>query len=77
MDGGSVVTETTTIAVYLTLDAKTPLVNYDAIVTLMQNARNLVALNSQLDRTVSVAKSYQGDAVVTEFTFEFREIKTH
>ena len=77
MDGGSVVSETTTIAVYLTLDAKTPLVNYDAIVTQLQNARNMVALNSQLDRTVTVAKSYEGDAVVTEFTFGFREIKTH
>jgi hypothetical protein len=77
MDGGSVVSETTTIAVYLTLDAKTPLVNYDAIVTQLQNARNMVALNSQLDRTVTVAKSYEGDAVVTEFTFGFRAIKTH
>jgi hypothetical protein len=77
MDGGSVVSETTSIAVYLTVDAKNPIVNYDSIVTQMQNAKNMVALNSQLDRTVSVAKSYQGDAVVTEFTFEFREIKTH
>jgi hypothetical protein len=77
MDGGSIVNETTTVRAYLTLDAKTPLVNYDAIVSSMQNARNLVALNSQLDRTVSVVKSYEGDALVTEFTFEFRATKTH
>lgn len=76
MDGGSIVSQTTTVVAYLTVDAKTPLVNYDAIVSLMVNARNMVAIDSKLDRTVSVAKNYEGDAIVTEFTFEFREIKT-
>lgn len=76
LNGGSVVAETTTVTAYLTVDAKAPLVNYDSIVSLVRAARNLVAIDGNLDRTVSIAKSYEGDAMLTEFTFEFKEILT-
>jgi hypothetical protein len=76
LNGGSVVAETTSVTAYLTVDAKTTLVNYDTIVDLLRSARNLVAIDANLDRTVSVAKSYEGDALVSEFTFEFKEILT-
>lgn len=76
MDGGSVVVQTTTTRAYLTIDAKNSLVNYEAIVTIMKNARNLVAIDANMDRTISIAKSYEGDSLVTEFTYEFKEVIT-
>jgi hypothetical protein len=76
MDGGSIVTQLTKVTAYLTLDAKTPLVNYDTIVSTITAARNLISINGKIDRTVAVAKNYEGDAIVTEFTFEFKEIIT-
>jgi hypothetical protein len=76
MDGGSIVAQTTKVIAYLTLDAKAPLVNYDSIVSKLTAARNLLAIDGNLDRTVSVAKSYDGDIMLTEFTFEFKEILT-
>jgi hypothetical protein len=76
LNGGSVVAQTTSVTAYLTVDAKTSLVNYDTIVAHMTDARNLVAIDGNLDRTVAVAKSYDGDAMLTEFTFEFKEILT-
>jgi hypothetical protein len=76
LNGGSVVAQTTSVTAYLTVDAKTPLVNYDTIVAHMTAARNLVAIDGNLDRTVAVAKSYDGDAMLTEFTFEFKEVLT-
>lgn len=76
LDGGSVVLQTTTVVAYLTIDARTPLVNYETIVSNLMTARNLVAIDTKMDRTVSVAKSYQGEGLVTEFTYEFKEVIT-
>ena len=73
LNGGSIVAQTTSVTAYLTVDAKTSLVNYDTIVGLMTDARNLVAIDGNLDRTVAVAKSYDGDAMLTQFTYEFKE----
>lgn len=76
LNGGSLVNQNTQVTAYLTVDAKTGLVNYDTIVNIMKAARNSVSPSSKLDRTVAVAKSYEGDALVTEFTFEFRQLIT-
>ena len=76
LDGSSLVNQTTTLIAYLVIDAKNPLVNYETIVSSMKAARNSVSPSSKLDRTVAVAKSYEGDALVTEFTFEFRQLIT-
>ena len=74
LDGSGVVNETTTVVAYLVVDAKNPLANYDSTVDLMRNARNLVNPEERLDRTVTVVKTFDADAQVTEFTFEFRKI---
>jgi hypothetical protein len=74
LQGASIVNETTTVSAYLVVDAKTPLVNYELIVDLMRDARNQVAPEEKLDRTVSVTKTLEGDAQVTQFTFEFRKV---
>ena len=76
LDGSSIVNETTTVVAYLTVDAKNPLLNYNDIVSIMQDARNQVNPDEKLDRVVSVDKTYQGDALLTEFTFEFRRVIT-
>ena len=74
LDGGGVVNETTTVVAYLTVDAKNPLTNYDSIVDLMREARNQVNPAERLDRVVTVNKSFEADAQLTEFTFEFRRV---
>jgi hypothetical protein len=74
LDGGGLVNETTTVVAYLVVDAKNPLTNYDEIVNLMIQARNQVEPQAKLDRIVNVLKTFEGDAQVTEFTFEFRKV---
>lgn len=74
LQGASIVNEITTVQAYLTVDAKNPLSNLDEIVNLMRGARNQVAPEERLDRTVSVAKTLEGDAQLLEFTFEFRQV---
>ena len=74
LNGSSIVNEITTVLAYLTVDAKNPLSNYDEIVTFIKNARNQVAPQSKLDRLVNVVKTFEADAQITEFTFEFRKV---
>jgi len=74
LQGASIVNETTTVTAYLVVDAKNPLTNYDAIIDLMRGARNQVAPEEKLDRTVSVTKTLEGDAQLAEFVFEFRKV---
>lgn len=74
MDGVSIVNETTTVDAYLVVDAKNPLTNYDLIVDMMRGARNQVSPGEKLDRTVSVEKTFEGDAQISQFTFTFRKV---
>jgi hypothetical protein len=74
LQGASVVNETQTMSAYLVVDAKNPLTNYDDIVDIMRSARNQVEPEAKLDRTVSVSTTVEGDALVSEFTFEFRQV---
>jgi hypothetical protein len=74
LDGGSIVEQVITTNVWLTLDAKTSLVNYHTIIALLRDARHID--NRFQDRTVDVSETYQGDAMVTEVKFSLKEIIT-
>ena len=74
LQGASIVNETTTVTAYLVVDAKNPLSNYDAIIDLMRGARNQVEPQAKLDRIVNVTKTFEGDAQLAEFVFEFRKV---
>jgi hypothetical protein len=75
LQGASIVNEITAVTAYLTVDAKTPLSNYDEIVNLIKTARNQVEPQAKLDRIINVTTTLEGDAQLAEFTFEFRKVK--
>jgi hypothetical protein len=76
LDGGSIVNETTTLTAYLVVDAKTLPTNYGTVVTALINGKNNVNIEAKINRTCSVSKSYDVDALLTELTFSFTKLLT-
>jgi hypothetical protein len=74
--GNGYVNQTTSIIAYLVLDAKTTVSNYNSIISQMQAAKNAISNDGRISRTCSISQSYEGDALVTEFTFSFIELLT-
>jgi len=71
--GGGVVSETTTVTAYVVTDAKTLPTNYDTMVSSLKNAR-FATSSDKTQRTTTVATSFEGDALVTEFNFNFYKV---
>ena len=71
--GGGVVAETTTVTAYVVTDAKTLPTNYDTMVSALKNAR-FATSGDKTQRTTIVATSFEGDALVTEFNFNFYKV---
>jgi hypothetical protein len=74
LDGGSIVNQVTTTNVWFTTDAKTSLVNYSSIIAILKDARHID--NRFHDRTVSISETFDGDAMITEATFNLKELIT-
>jgi hypothetical protein len=70
---GGVVAETTTVTAYVVTDAKTLPTNYDTMVSTLKNARFAIS-SDKTQRTTIVATSFEGDALVTEFNFNFYKV---
>lgn len=72
--GASIVNQTTTLTAYLTVDAKNQPSNLATIISSMTQARGEIQSANQHSRTCQVSQSYQGDALVTEFEYNFIEL---
>jgi hypothetical protein len=74
LNGHGVVNETTTITVYVVTDAKKLPPNYDAVVSMIKNARLDSAISGVTQRATTVSTEYQADAMVTQFNINFRKL---
>lgn len=76
LDGNSIVSETTTISVYVVTDAKTLPSNYDALVTLVKGVKNISTITGFTERRAIVNTSYaNGDQLVTQVELRFTNTK--
>jgi hypothetical protein len=74
LNGHGVVNETTTIAVYVTTDAKQLPANYDALVSVVKNARLDGDFDGATQRATTVETSFVADTLVTQFNISFRQL---
>lgn len=65
--------ETTTISVFLALDAKQVIANYDSIVSSIKAGKDITTIQGINRRECDVVTEYVNDILVT--TFEFRFIR--
>lgn len=73
--GGSGLTNrVTTISVFVTIDAKQKPVNYDDLVVSVQALRNTPTITGVRSRECDVIRTFEADALVTEFEFRFTEL---
>lgn len=76
LDGASLVNQETIVTAYLTVDAKNQPSNLSDVIAYMRSAKAAVTTTSRINRTVSIAQEYQGDALVTVFEYRFIELLT-
>jgi hypothetical protein len=74
LNGTGVITEITTVRVYVTTDAKTAPSNLDTLVSTIKNARMTSDITGVTQRATQVSSEFQGDALVTEFEISFRKL---
>lgn len=68
-------TKTTTINVFVTVDAKQKPSNYDSLVSAIQGVKNTTEITAVRSREVDVETSFAADTMLTQFTFRFTELK--
>ncbi len=75
LDDSPVVSETTTVDVYVVTDAKTLPSNYDAMVTATKALRNISTIQGFTEKRCNVSTSYaNGDQLVTQFELRYTKI---
>ena len=73
--GGSLATLTTTVNVYVVVDAKQTPANYDSLMSAVEGVKNTSAITAVRSREVDRSTTFDADALVTEFVFRFTELK--
>ncbi len=74
---GGIVTEVTTVRVYLATDAKQLPPNYDAVVSMIKDARLDPGIPGATQRTTLVSTEFVNDLMVTQFDINFRKLVTN
>ena len=74
LDDNGIVNETTTVVAYVSTDAKNLPTGYDTMVSTLKQARLEDTTTGWRQRTTEVATSFEGDNLVTEFTFNFTKL---
>lgn len=73
--GGSLATLTTTVSVYVVVDAKQQPANYDSLMSAVEGVKNTSAITAVRSREVDRITTFEADALLTEFVFRFTELK--
>lgn len=73
LGGVTIANETTSIAVYFTLDAKQLISNYETIITSLKAGKDITTISGVNRRECDISTEYEGDLLIT--TLEFRYIK--
>ena len=74
LDGGSIVDETTQVTVFVSTDAKNLPTSYDTMVSTVKQSRLQDLTQGWRQRQTDVETSFDGDTMVTEFTFNFSKL---
>lgn len=74
LNGSGIINQDTTVAVYVTTDAKNAPSNLGTLVSMIQNARLDPAVTGVTQRATQVSTEFVGDAQVTTFEISFRQL---
>ena len=74
LDGTGIVNETTTVSAYVTTDAKNLPTDYDTMVTTLKAAKLEDNSTGWRQRLTNVSTEFEGDVLVTQFTFNFTKV---
>ena len=74
LNGSGIINQDTTVAVYVTTDAKNAPSNLATLVTMIQNARLDPAVSGVTQRATQVSTEFVSDAQVTTFEISFRQL---
>ena len=74
LNGKGIINQDTTVAVYVTTDAKNAPSNLATLVTMIQNARLDPAVSGVTQRATQVSTEFVSDAQVTTFEISFRQL---
>jgi len=75
LNGTSIVTETETVTVYVSVDAKNQPSNYADMITQVQAAKTSPGYLGRQLRTVTITETMDSDSIIAEFTFSFQRLK--
>lgn len=67
--------KTTTISVFVLVDAKQKPTNYDSLIDAVRNVKNSTAITGVRSRECDISTTFEADAMLTEFEFRFTEMK--
>jgi len=67
--------KTTTISVFVLVDAKQPPANYAALVDGVRAVKNTAEITGVRSRECNIITTFEADAMLTEFEFRFTELK--
>lgn len=71
----SLATKTTTVTVYVSVDAKQKPTNYDSLMQAVRNVKMTTEITGVRSRECDVETTFNADALLTEFVFRFTEMK--
>lgn len=74
LNGSGIINQDTTVAVYVTTDAKNAPSNLGTLVAMIQNARLDPAVTGVTQRATQVSTEFISDAQVTTFEISFRQL---
>ena len=74
LDNNGIVNEITSVTTYVVTDAKTLPTNYDILVSTLKSARLTELTSGWTQRSTQVDTRFEGDALVTEFKFNFNKL---
>lgn len=74
LNGSGIINQDTTVAVYVTTDAKNAPSNLATLVSTIQNARLDPAVTGVTQRATQVSTEFVSDAQVTTFEISFRQL---
>lgn len=75
LNGLNINTETTTVSMIFSTDAKTVNPGYDDLITELKSAKNLTTVNGIFSRNVAVSTEFEGDLQVTTIDLTFTKLQ--
>lgn len=67
--------KTTTISVFVLVDAKQKPSNYEALIDAVRDVKNTADITGVRSRECDITTTFEADALLTEFEFRFTEMK--